>query len=344
MKIILLTLFLIFFTSITFASDKNELNLYIWSDYIPDVLLQQFEKETGIHVNYSTYDNNETMYAKLKANPNIGYDIVVPSNYFIDRMRQENMLQPIDKSRLSGFNHLNPALLNKSYDPHNNYSIPYLVTATGIVYNDLYYAPGSITSWNELWDKKYQNQLLMLDDVRELFSIALMVLEYSPDTKDPLQIQAAYKKLKILLPNVKLFNAEAVKAIYIDDDANIGMGWSGDIYLANQANPHVHFVYPKDGFIVTQDSITIPMNAPHTANAYQFINFILRPEIAAKISTYTGYTSPNLAATLYLPASMRHNPILYPSQKVLAQGYFQMDVGDAADTYEKYFEELKLSA
>ncbi|MCD6046618.1 MAG: potD [Gammaproteobacteria bacterium] len=333
-----------FFIINAFANDEKVVNVYNWSDYLPDEVLQQFEKETGIHVNYSTYDNNETMYAKLKANPDVGYDIVVPSTYFIDRMRREKMLQPIDKKRLVGLSNMNPALMNKSYDPGNNYSIPYLVGSTGILYNDLFYPIGSINAWKDLWQEKYHDRLLLLDDVREIFSMALLVLGYSPDTTNPEQIKAAYQKLQALLPNVKLFNDEAVKAIYIDEDATIGMVWSGDAFGAQQENPHLHFVFPKEGYVLSQDSMAIPANAPHLANAYRFINFILRPEIAAKIAAGTGYSTPNAAAMKYLPEAMRNSEIMYPNAKILARAHFQMDVGDAADDYEKYLEQLKLSA
>ncbi len=338
-----LFILVLFFSTITFAANKNELNIYNWSDYLPDDVLEQFQKETGIHVNYSTYDNNETMYAKLKANPDVGYDVVVPSTYFIDRMSREQMLQKIDHSRLPGFKNLDPLFLNKSYDPNNTYSIPYLVGYTGIAYNDKFYAINSIQYWNDLWDKKYQDQLLLLDDVREIFSIALIVLGDSPDTTDPEKIRAAYQKLEALLPNVKLFNDEAVKAIYIDEDANIGMIWSGDAFGAQQENNHIHFVYPKDGFMISQDSIAIPANAPHAENVYKFINFVLRPDIAARIAAGTGYATPNLAARKFLPNNMRTSTIMYPDAKTLARGHFQMDIGDAADIYEKYLEKLKLN-
>lgn len=334
-------------TSSSASSNQTDtdhtLNIYNWSDYLPEEVLQQFEQETGIHINYSTYDNNETMYAKLKANPDIGYDIVVPSTYFIDRMKSEQMLMPIDKSRLTNFNNLNPALLNKSFDPNNQYSIPYLASSTGILYNDQYYPVGSIHNWTDLWNKKYQNQLLILDDVREIFSVALLALGDSPNTADPEQIKAAFDKLKMLLPNIKLFNDEAVKAIYIDEDATVGMAWSGDAYQAAQENPHLHFIYPNDGYLISEDSMAIPAHAPHIDNAYLFINYILRPEVAAKIAMNTGYTTPNLMAKNYLPRSVRESSIMYPDAKVLARGQFQLDVGNATDLYEHYLELLKLS-
>src|SRR6185312_935494 len=147
MKYILLFLLLIS-TSIHAA---EILNVYNWAEYLPSELLKQFERETGIKVNYSTYDNNETMYAKLKAVHNAGYDIVVPSTYFVDRMRRQGMLQRIDKSKLPNFKNLNPELLNKTYDPHNNYSIPYLWGATAIVFNDKGFNKNAITRWSDFW-------------------------------------------------------------------------------------------------------------------------------------------------------------------------------------------------
>lgn len=332
------------FSQASLASVDKTLNIYNWSEYLPDDVLADFEKETGIHVNYSTYDSNETLYAKLKANPQAGYDIVVPSTYFIDRMIREKMLTPLDKKQLSNFKNLNPELLNKVFDAGNRYSIPYLSSSTGIAYNDLYFAKGSIQSWADLWGDRFKDKLLILDDVREVFSMALLSLGYSPNSSNPQQIQTAYSVLVELLPNVKLFNDEAVKAIYIDEDATVGMAWSGDIYLANQDNPHIQFVYPKEGFVIALDSIVIPRHAPHIENAYLFINFVMRADIAARISQATGYMSPNLAAEALLPADVRNNRIIYPDQQTLKRGYFQTDAGDAAPLYEKYLEHLKISA
>jgi len=340
MKYILLFLLLIS-TSIHAA---EILNVYNWSEYLPSELLKQFERETGIKVNYSTYDNNETMYAKLKAVHNAGYDIVVPSTYFVDRMRRQGMLLKLDKSKIPNFKNLNPELLNKSYDPHNNYSIPYLWGATAIVVNDKYYPRGSITRWADFWQPKLKNQLLLLDDTREIFGIALLVLGYSVNDTNPEHIKIAYEKLKQLLPNVKLFNDETVRNIYIDEDALIGMGWAGDAFLANQENPHIQYIYPQEGFIISMDNMTIVKNAPHVENAYKFINFILRPEIAKQISLSVGFATPNLVAYKMMPKEILNNHIIYPSQEILHHGQFQVDVGNAATIYEKYLELLKIGA
>jgi spermidine/putrescine transport system substrate-binding protein len=341
MKLFLLFLFI--FISFT-ARAAEVLNVYNWSNYMPDDVIQQFEKETGIDVNYTTYDSNETMYAKLKADPNAGYDIVVPSTYFIDRMQRQDMLKKIDKSKLTNFKHLNPDLLNKPYDPHNNYSIPYLWGTSAIVVNDKYFPKGAITSWADFWSEKLHDQLLLLDDTREVFGMALITLGYSANDTNPQHIQQAYEKLKALLPNVKLFNDEAVQNIYIDEDVTIGMGWTGDIFQANEENPHVQFIYPKEGFIISMDSLAIPKGAQHIENAYKFINFLLRPDIAKKISMEVGYSTPNLTALKMMPKNILNNRIISPDSATLRRGQYQTDVGSTDKVYEKYLELLKMGA
>lgn len=326
------------------ADDANELNFYAWSGYLPDDIAAKFEKETGIHINYTTFDSNETMYAKLKADPNTGYDLVVPSSYFIDRMAKQNMLLPLDKTKILGMKNLNSDLMNKEYDPHNNYSIPYLWGTTGIVVNKKYYDPSKITSWNDLWQPQFNDQLLMLDDTRETFSVALISLGYSPNDTNPDHIKQAYEKLKQLMPNVKLFNDEAQQSIYIDEDATVGMGWSGEIYQAAQENSDLTYIYPKEGFVIWIDNLAIPRGVKHLNNVYKFINFILRPDVAAQLSQDIGYAIPNLAGVKLLPADVQHNYIIYPDRATLHRGQIQTDVGPAAEIYEKYMELLKIGA
>lgn len=334
---------LLLISSLAVAADKT-LNLYAWFGYLPSDIAEQFEKETGIHINYTTFDSNETMYAKLKADPHAGYDIVVPSSYFVDRMSHQGMLEKIDKTKIPNVKNLNPDLLNKDFDPENNYSLPYIWGTSGLVVNQKYFDPKTITSWSTLWDERFKGQLLILDDTREVFSVALLVLGYSVNDTDPQHIKAAYEKLKQLIPNVKLFNLEAMQSIYIDEDATVGMGWSGEIYQAIQENPDIQYIYPKEGFVIWIDNLAIPKGAPHLDNAHQFINFMLRPDIAKQLSLETGYPSPNLAGIKLLPPEIQHNPIIYPDSKLLKRGQLQTDVGKAAEFYEKYMELLKIGA
>lgn len=338
---LLTILFSLCLINISWAND-NIVNVYAWAGVIPDAVIQQFEKETGIKVNFSTYDSNEVMYAKLKASRNPGYDIVEPSSYYIDRMHRQNMLEILDKSKLSHFHNLNPDLLNASYDPQNKNSVPFIWGVTGIFLNKDYFPANNIHRWSDLWDKKYINQLLLLDDPREVFSIALRALGYSVNDNNPEHIKEAYLKLKLLLPNIKLFSS-SVLSILIDEDATIGMAWNGDLFKASRENSHLAFIYPQDGFVIWIDNFAIPKSAPHRDNAYLFLNFMLRADIAEKVALDNNFPTANLAAQKLLPMDLRHSSVVYPSPDVLHHGEFQKDVGDKAlALYEKYWEQLKI--
>ncbi len=323
-------------------ADENILNVYTWAGYLPQSVIREFEQETGIRVNHSTYANNEVLYAKLKANPDAGYDVVIPSTYFISRMIKQGLLQKIDKSKIPNYHHVNPDFLHKEYDLENDYSIPYLWNSTGIVVNSKFHPVNHIQSWNDLWDPKYHNELLVLDDTREIFSMALLTLGYSINDRNPSHIRQAFEKLKSLMGNIKLFNLDAQRSIYLDEDITLGMGWSGDVFIASQENPNLQFVFPKEGFIVALDNVAIPKGAKHVQNAHRFIDFVLRAEIAKRISLETGFSTPNLAAMNLLPPHIRDNKVLYPDPHVLQRVHIVDDVGETAKMYEKYFERLKL--
>ncbi len=340
-KFVCLSLLLLAFSKTALASD-NILNIYTWAGYLPEAVISQFERETGIRINLATYVNNEVLYAKLKANPHSGYDIIMPSSYFIRRMQKQGLIQKIDRSKLKNYQHISPLFLHKEHDPQNEYSIPYLWNGTGIAFNTRYHAHQKINTWQDLWLPCYRDQLLVIDDTRECFSMALLTLGYSVNDEDPEHIKAVFEKLKALMPNIKLFNMDAQRSIYLDEDITIGMALNGDVFLALVQNPHLQFIYPKEGFVITLDSIAIPTGAKHVENAHRFIEFVLRPEIAKEISLESGFSTPNKAAKALLPEHIRKNPILYPEAETLKRGQFQTDVGEAAPLYEKYFERLKL--
>jgi spermidine/putrescine transport system substrate-binding protein len=342
MRRLLLLVVCLMFAALTHAAESNILNVYAWSGEVPDFAIQQFEKETGIKVNFSTYDSNEVMYTKLKADKNTGYDLVEPSSYYVDRMRRQNMLEVLDKSKLSNFKNLNPSFLNQRYDPKSQYSMPFIWGVTGIFLNKDYHAGNSIKRWSDLWDKKYADQLMLLDDSREVFSMALLALGYSANDNNPEHIKQAYLKLKDLLPNIKIFNSAPI-SILIDEDAMVGMVWNGDLFKAKKENSQLEFIYPKDGFVIWVDNFVMPKNAPHQANAYKFLNFLLRADVAKAIVLETDFPSTNQAAQKLLPPEVRDNQIVYPSREVLRRGEFQTDIGDdALALYEKYWERLKM--
>jgi spermidine/putrescine transport system substrate-binding protein len=286
--------------------------------------------------------SNEVLYAKMKTNMGEGYDVIMPSAYFINRMVSQGLLQKIDTKKLKNFKHINADFLSKEHDPQNEYSIPFLWSSTGIVINTKYHSKKEVTAWADLWHEKYKNDLLLVDDVREIFSMALLVLGDSVNDEDPQHIKAAFEKLKTLLPNVKLFNTDTMRSIYIDEDITIGMGWSGDIYLAQNENPDLAFIYPEEGFVVLLDCLAIPKKSQNVKNAHKFIDFLSRPEIAKQIAVETGFATTNQKAVGLLPESMRQSPILYPDKETMKRGHLQLDIGNAAALYEHYFERIKL--
>ncbi|WP_417347529.1 extracellular solute-binding protein [Ferrimonas sp.] len=327
----------------SFASQaaNDVVYFYNWSEYIPEGLLTEFEKETGIKVIYTTYDSNEAMHAKLKLTGAKGYDIVVPSTYFVAKMRDEGLLQPIDQSKLSNFKHLDPVMLDKAYDPGNQYSIPYVWGATGIGINTDFVDPATITGWKDLWDPKWKGQLMLMNDQREVFHMALRILGYSANSTDPKELEEAYQYLKKLMPNALVFNSDTPSLPYMAGEVSLGMIWNGSAFEANKNDPAITMIYPKEGAIFWMDNLSIPAGAENVDAAHKLINFLLRPDVAAKVCEEVGYPTPNKTAKGMLDPEFANNPIVYPPEDVVKAGEFQSDVGEAVRIYDKYWQKLR---
>lgn len=325
------------------AAATQVINVYIWGGEIPKQVIDQFEKETGIKVNFSTYDSNETLYAKLRASKNTIYDIILPSSYFVERMKKQGMLTHIDKNKISNLHNLDPLFANHDYDPNNQYSIPLVWGATGLFYNRGQ-IKNPLTTWNQLWSNDYKNKLLLLDDSREVFAIALMSLGYSPNDDNTQHITEAYKKLLSLIPNIKLFSSEGIQAILIDEDSVAGLVWNGDAYKAQNENKMIQFTLPLEGYVIWVDCLAIPAHAPHLKEAYRFINFLFRSDIAAEIGLIQGNAITNQAGRALLPLEIQNNPIIYPSTETLSHGHFQRHPSEnTLALYNQYWQQLKLA-
>lgn len=341
MRIIFFIFGLIF--SLAANAENNVINVYAWAGEIPSYAVRLFEKETGIKVNISTYENNEVMYAKLRTMKNAGYDIVMPSGYFIERMAKQNLLETLDSKKLTNLVNINPEFLHPSYDPHTQYSVPFIWGVAGIFYNAKYFSGEGLKKWSDLWDNRFENKLLLLDDTRENFSMALLSLGYSANDSNPEHIKEAYYKLKTLMKNVKVFSIDTVVSIIIDEDATVGMAWNGDAFKASRENKNIRFVFPEDGFVIWVDNFSIPKNAPHKDAAYQFINFMLRADVAKQAAISTSFSTANLAAFKLLPPEIRNNSTAYPSQEILKRGEFQTNLDDKTlAIYEGYWNKLKV--
>lgn len=332
-------------TATTDAAVSNQtLNLYNWSEYMPQEILDGFEAETGISVNYTTFDSNEAMYAKLKLlDDSSQYDLAIPSTYYVEKMANEGLLQELDKSKISNFNNLDTSFTNTKVDPENKYSIPYLWGSTGLAINGDVIDPATVNSWNDLWRPEYKDQVMLTNDVREVFGMALLTLGYSGNSSDPDEIKAAYDKLTTLMPNVKTFNSDATRMPYIEGETSLGMTWNGESIIANNEGlTSLVYKYPSEGALLWMDNFVIPKNAKQVDAAHQFIDYILRPENAKIVSEEIGYASPNSAVLELLDEDTRNNPTIYPTQEILAKAEFQEDVGDEAlQLYQQYWDKLK---
>lgn len=325
-------------------AQSDTVYMYNWPEYVPTGVLEEFTKETGIKVILSSFESNETMYAKLKTlDDKSGYDVIAPTNYFVSKMRKEGMLLKLDHSKLSNFKHLDPAVLNKPYDPDNQYSVPQVFGATGIAYNKDEVDISNISAWADLWKPEYKGQLQLMDDAREVFHIALVKLGFDPNTQNHDEIKLAYEELLKLRPNVLSFNSENPSNTFVSGEANLGMLWNGSAYVARSQGVPVNIIWPKEGGIFWMDTLAISKNAQNVEGAYKLIDFFLRPDIAAKVSLAIGYPTPNLTARGSLPADMVNDLNLYPNQEVLDTGIWQDDVGDATVIYEDYYQRLKVA-
>lgn len=336
----MICILMVLIPSLVFAGEKS-LHIYNWTEYMPDQVLSQFTKETGIKVKYATFESNESMYAKIKLLKGGGYDLIFPSTYFVHKMRKESLLSPIDKGRLSNIKHLDETLMNKPYDPENKFSIPYLWGSTAVGINSAFIKENNITSWKDLWRPEFKKRVLLTDDLREVFGLGLKLKGYSINDSNPEHIKEAYDLLVDLLPNIRLYASDSPKQPFLNQEVYIGMIWNGEVYMAAEEMPEIRYIYPKEGAIFWVDSMVIPKNAENKENAHKFIDFILRPEIAKLICEEIGYASPNKTAVSMLSPELKNNPTVYPRKSDLDKGEFQTDVGEALLILEEYWEKLK---
>lgn len=324
------------------ATGSKSLIVYNWGDYIDPSLIKKFERQTGYHVTYETFDSNEAMFTKVKQG-GTNYDITIPSEYMITKMRKAKLLDKIDTKKLKNFHHLDSRFLSQPFDRHNQYSVPYFWGTLGIVYNDLYVKQGSITKWDDLWDKKFKNNILLVDSARDVMGFSLVSLGYSMNTSSSLQLHLAKTKLDGLGHNVKAIISDELKMYMIQDAAAVGVTWSGEASEMLAENPHLHYVVPSQGSNLWFDNFVIPKTAKHIDAAYKFIDFMLDPKNAAQNAEYIGYSTPNKTAMKYLPKSVARDPQFYPSAETIKHLQVYQDLApEVVQEYNDLFLEFKM--
>ncbi|MCR2821632.1 ABC transporter substrate-binding protein [Lederbergia panacisoli] len=293
----------------------NVLSIYNWGDYIDPDLIKKFEKETGMKVIYETFDSNEAMMTKVSQGGN-SYDISVPSEYAISKMKEEELLLPLDHSKLPNLQYIDKRFMDLSFDPNNQYSIPYFWGTVGIVYNPKMLGGKKITSWNDLWNTDLKNQIFLVDGAREIIGMGLNSLHYSLNETSEERLLEAKNKLDKLTPNVKAIIGDEIKLLVANEEAAIGVTWSGEAADIMSENEDLDYVVPEEGSNLWFDNMVIPKSAQNIEGAHKFINFMLDPENAAQNAEYIGYSTPNEKALEYMPEDMTSDERFYPSPEL----------------------------
>ncbi|WP_028392697.1 ABC transporter substrate-binding protein [Bacillus cihuensis] len=323
-------------------SGSNTLTVYNWGDYIDTDLINRFEKETGIKVIYETFDSNEAMMTKIEQGGTT-YDVAVPSEYMIDKMIKENLLIPLDHSKLPNLKNIDERFLNLPFDPDNLYSIPYFWGTVGIVYNPEMLGGMEITSWNDLWDRKLRNEILLIDGAREVIGMGLNSLHYSLNDTNPKHLQEAKAKLDTLTPNIKAIVGDENKLLLANQEAAIGITWSGDASEIMSENEDLDYVVPSEGSNLWFDNMVIPKTAKNIDGAHAFINFMLDAKVAAQNTEYVSYSTPNKAALEFMPEEMVNDERFYPAPELTDKLEVYENLGKRnLATYNELFLEFKM--
>lgn len=325
---------------------SKELNLFVWTEYIPTEWKECFEKIYGVKINHDEYSSNEEMYAKLSAG-GANYDLVQPTDYIVALMVRQGLLQKLDKSKLQIINTLNPNYMDLPFDPGNEYTLPYQAGTDAIIYNaDT--VPNPPQSYADLWKPEFAGRMVFLDDSRVIIGMTLLTLGYDVNTTDPAQLEEAKTKLALLVPGVKLFDSDSPKTALIAGDVDLGITWTGEAFIAQQENPAFIYVYPTEGSILWQDNWAVPVGAPHLDAAYAWINYTMQGDVFWLMLRDFPYINPSQAALDYakdnqneLYTAYMDSPVTNVPQAAIDAGHRIVDVGDALPLYDQIWTEIK---
>ena len=321
---LLLALVLLFALALPAFAAREEITVYNWGQYISDGtddsldVIAAFEEETGIHVNYITFDSNESMYTKLKTG-GASYDVIIPSDYMIAKLIEEDMLEPLDFSNIPNYVGIDEAFRDQAYDPENTYSVPYTWGTVGLIYNRQYVSDEDAQSWSCLWNSKYAGKILMFDNPRDAFAIAESILGYSLNTTDAAELRQCADLLAQQKPVLQAYVMDQIFDKMQRGEAWIAPYYAGDYLTMVEENPDLGFSHPQEGFNIFIDAMCIPKGCQNKAGAEAFINFLCRPDISAANLDYIGYSTPISAAKEYMDEEVISSPVSYPDDETLAR-------------------------
>jgi spermidine/putrescine-binding protein len=318
--------------------EAKTLNFYNWTDYIADDTIPNFQKETGIHVTYDNYSSNDELFAKLRTGTS-GFDIIVPTDATLVKMKHANLLQPLDLSLIPNVTNLDPRFRTAAYDPNNAYSIPWQWGTTGIGF-DKTKVGGSVTDWDAFNLPAVAGKSSFLDEARDAFAMALFALKKDPNTLDSGDLDAAEQYLLALKKKVQKITSDYQDPLK-GGQLLMAQAYSGDVFTIQADNKNIEYVIPTSGAFSWVDSMAIPKGAGHPKNAEAFMNYILEPKVGAALTNFVNYGSPNKAAEPFINKDILSNPLIYPPKDVLAKLPFQKDLGEDELAYSDRWDKVK---
>lgn len=320
---------------------QQVLNIYSWADYYAPEVISAFEKENNCKITYDVFSNNEELLAKMQAG-GAQFDIIQPSDYMVTTMLKLGMLDKLDVSKMPNLKNIDKALQKPAFDPTGEYAPVFTNGITGIVYNKKFIKTPP-TKWDDLWKSEYKGHIILLNDCREVFSVALKKNGFSNNSINKEEIAKAYKDLQALNKNVLAYDTENIKQKFIAEEAWIGIMWSGDAAFTYRENKNIGFVVPEQGSLIWADTIAIPKNCKNKELAQKFINYMYDPKVSAKNFEHISLPNPNAAAIMLMSEKYTNDPMFRIGRESANRGEWLVDIGDGITVYDKYWTELKAS-
>ncbi len=323
------------------ANKKVTINVFNWGEYIGETTIADFEEAyPSIKVNYENFITNEDMYVKIKTGSS-PYDVAIPSDYMIKRMLDEGMLNKINMDNIPNFKYIDERFKSLSYDPANEYSVPYMWGTVGILYNKTMVSD-PVNSWKILWDKKYAKRIIMPDSERDSIGITLKMLGFSMNTKEISELEQAKIKLMEQKPLVMAYVVDEVRDMMIGESAALAVVWSGDAYYCLSENENLAYVIPREGTNYWFDSMVIPNTSKHRKEAETFINFMCSTKAAFNNADYIGYATPHSEVLKMLDPVLVSDPAAYPKQEdLLTSEIFEYPGDEINREYNRIWTEIK---
>lgn len=323
--------------------DNGQVRVYAFGDYMDPDLIAEFEEETGISVILDTFDTNEEMYPIIQKG-SVNYDVICASDYMVEKMSKEGLLSEIDYSNVPNIKNIDQGYLKmaESFDPGNKYSVPHTCGTLGIMYNSDKVKKKDMVSWKDLWNKKYKQEIVMPDSMRDLMGIALKAKGYSINDSSEDALLLADNYLKKQKPLVYKYANDSARDMLIGGSADIAVVWSGEVIYSQEENPKLKYVIPKEGTEVFMDLWAIPHNAKNKTNAEKWINFMLEKQSAIKNYEYLTYCIPNVAVIDKLKDDKEKMDILFPSKEILDNCEMLKSLPpEEEDMFSKYWKDFR---